>query len=125
MAEFIPCEDAVRIMVDADISVAHQQNDYLKKYSRMIKLLLGTNGDPLFERKIKKHFKILGEAIWAQSVTHYSLEMKDCLLSYLAAGNVEFIKWWTANAGKYSDEEFTHMLNLLMVDTSKLLSSRC
>lgn len=121
---FLPTEDAIKIMVNGDISIAHQQNEYLKANARKLDLLLGRNGDPLFEHKLNKKFIMLSEAIWGKNKADYSPQMKDWLSYYLATGNIAFIKWSISHIGKYSDEELIQMLNMLMKDTARLLSGR-
>ena len=121
MAGFIPDDDAIAIMVNGNIDVAYRQNDYLKKHSRELILLTGANGDPMFEYKLEKRFRDLNKAIWGKNDTRYSTAMKDCLGAYLAAGNVAFIKWWTAHTGEYTEDEFLRMLDMLMIDASRLL----
>lgn len=125
MEGFIPNDDAIKIMVNGNVQMAHQQNVYLNRHAKALRLLLGTNGDPLFEYKLEKRFRTLNEAIWEERKTTYSNEMKDCLSSYLAAGNIAFIKWWTSHQGKYTENEFINMLNVLMVDASRLLLQEC
>ena len=121
MEGFIPTDDAIAIMVNGDLQAVYGQNEYFERHAREILLLTGTNGDPLFEYRLEKHFRNLNSAIWNVTKTDYSSEMKECLSAYLAAGNVAFIKWWISHLGEYSNEEFISMLEMLMIDASRLL----
>lgn len=121
MKGFIPNDDAIAIMINGDIQLACYQNEYFKRHSRELLLLTGTNGDPLFEYRLEKRFRVLNDAIWNVRKTDYSPAMKECLSAYLAAGNVAFIKWWISHLDEYTNKEFVSMLEMLMVDASRLL----
>jgi len=84
------------ILKDGDINSIIPSLEFYQKYSKYLKILLGSNGDPLFAHKlkaiIKKNLLELLKGVELQKVSYL-----DYIVEYVASAQIGVLTYWLQN----------------------------
>lgn len=84
------------ILKDGDINLIIPSLEFYQKYSKYLKILLGSNGDPLFAHKLKAIIKNnlleLLKGVELQKVSYL-----DYIVEYVASAQIGVLTYWLQN----------------------------
>lgn len=84
------------ILKDGDINSIIPSLEFYQKYSKYLKILLGSNGDPVFAHKlksiIKKNLLELLKGVELQKVSYL-----DYIVEYVASAQIGVLTYWLQN----------------------------
>ena len=70
--------------------------EYIERNKRLLRILLGPNGDPSFSARLVNRYKRIGAESWRGNHIA-SQEQIDLLLEYVSAGQIQALKWWVSS----------------------------
>ena len=73
--------------------------DYIERHKRTIRILAGENGDPSFMPKLINRSKRIARASLRDNPKLSGDEI-ELMAEYMAAGEIQTIKWWAASDGR-------------------------
>ena len=70
--------------------------EYIERNKRLLRILLGPNGDPSFSARLVNRYRRIAEESWRGDQT-ISRDQVELLSEYVAAGQIQALKWWVSS----------------------------
>lgn len=104
----------VKILRDEDITPFLPPFEFYQRYSKILRSLLGPNGDPHFVHKIKKIIKITLREIFKKEQIP-QVENLEYVMEYISSAQIGVISFWLINDMALPVSELGDMIKQIML----------
>lgn len=103
--------------VSEPFSITVRMLEYINEQSRMMKILLVTNGDLSFQHKMKEIiFQLFNNNLGGGNFDKNTLVPSSYVISYIASANIGVIQEWLGRDKQESPEEIARIISAITVN---------